>query len=150
MRYCFLVLLAIFIACGTSKKESPELHEAGEIHEQAMAIEKDMKAQFEQLVQIKNSINVQGRMLTAAEIAFVEQVEAIESSYHFWEENHVEVPGHEHGEHEHADQDHDHAAKLELTPTDMLAVQREFRDSIVVIKQRVEMALQTAKTIGNR
>ena len=134
-------------ACNTSKKEDPQLKEAADVHLEAMQIEKQMKPQLAELVQLKNSINIQGRELTAEEIALVQQIEALEASYSFWEENHVEVPGHEH--HDHDDHDHDHhhhhGPKLDLSPADMLLVQQEFRDSIRAIQQRVEATLQAAK-----
>lgn len=145
---CLLAALLI-TACNTSQKENPQLKEAADVHLEAMQIEKQMKPQLAELVQLKNSINIQGRELTAEEIALVQQIEALEASYAFWEENHVEVPGHEH--HDHDDHDHDdhhhhhHGPKLNLSPADMLLVQQEFRDSIRAIQQRVEATLQAAK-----
>ncbi len=140
----FAFVFLLFISCNISRKESPELQEAAKVHTQAIKIEKELKPQLEQLIQIKNSINVQGRALTSQELALVTQIESIEHSYAFWEEHHVEVPGHIH-HHDHAH--HNHGAKLELAPADMLAVQREFRDSIVAIRQRVAQTLQLARSV---
>ncbi len=141
-----LMLIALTLGCN-STKEDPLLAEAAKIHEQAAKIEQQIRPQVAALVQQKNSINVQGRALAPEEVAFVQTVESIEAGHQFWKENHLEVPGYEHHDHDHADHDHDHdhAPKLELLPADMLAVQKEFRDTLLSVQQRIEMALQQAK-----
>lgn len=139
-----ILLLGLFVLaanCGGSSGEDQKLlEEAGQIHQQALEIEQKVKPRLEALIQEKNRINIQGRALTEAEIAFVNQVEALEKSYAFWEENHVEVPGFEHDHHDHAghDHSHDHKPGLDVTASDMLLIQQEFRDSITAIQARVE------------
>lgn len=146
---CRILVLCFFItiACNSTKKENPALKEAAETHQQAIQIEKQVAPQLDALTQLKNSINVQGRALTPEEQALVQEIESILASYEYWEENHVEVPGyeqdHRHEGHDH--EGHDHGAKLELTPEDMIVVQREFRDSIVAIQRRVDATLQKAR-----
>ncbi len=151
MRYFLrFSILLLTLACNSAKKEDPALREAAEIHREAVAIEKALKPQIEQLVQLKNNINILGRALTEAEKALVSQIESIESTYAYWLEHHVEVPGYEHDhvhDHDHAHHDHSHGKKLDLTPADMLAVQREFRDSITVLQQRIEQTLQQAAAV---
>lgn len=148
MRWIAIVIIFLSLtACNSAKKENPALKEAAETHEQAIQIEKQVAPQLEELIQIKNSINIQGRALTQEEQTLVQEIENIEASYTYWEENHVEVPGYEY-DHDHEGHEHEHGkAKLELTPEDMIQVQREFRDSIVSIQQRVDVALQKAKQI---
>ena len=151
----FTIISGVFIiiACNSAKKENPVLKEAAQTHEQALQLEKQVAPQLAELTQVKNSINVQGRALTPEEQALVQEIEVIERSYGYWEENHVEVPGyahaHDHDDEAHSHEGHDHGAKLELTPEDMLTVQREFRDSIVAIQRRVDSVLQKAKQIKN-
>lgn len=146
MRFLFLaVMITSLAACGSSQKDKDILEEAWKVHTEAMEIEQNIKPQLEELAQLKNSINVQGRALTPEEIKLIEQIEAIENSYAYWETHHLEVPGHEHDHQDHAHHDHNHGAKLELSPQDMLSVQREFRDSIISIRERVEATLQAAK-----
>ncbi|MBK7870010.1 MAG: hypothetical protein IPJ74_04605 [Saprospiraceae bacterium] len=117
MRYSFVIILTILMACGTSRKAL----EAEELQEQILIIQKVIKPDFEQLIQIKNSINVQGRALTSKEIDFVKQVEAIESSYVFWKEKYLKNPK-------------------------TLSQQRKSRDSLIGIKQKIESTLQMART----
>ncbi|HMN91026.1 MAG TPA: hypothetical protein PKD70_07795 [Saprospiraceae bacterium] len=154
MKHLSLILtISTLIACGqASKKENPILAEAAEIHAQAMRIEQTMKPNLEALIQIKNNLNIQGRALTSQEQDLITQIELLAARYAYWEENHVEVPGHEHHDHaDHAHHDHDHHhghhhnANLDLSPQDMLLVQREFLDSIRVISQSVEQLLSSAK-----
>ena len=139
----FLCLLILTANCGgTSEEDQKLLEEAASIHQQAIEIEEKIKPKMEALIQRKNQINIQGRALTDAEIAFVEKVEQLQTSYDYWEENHVEVPGFEHDHHGHEghdhDHDHDHGNQLKVTAADMLLIQKEFRDSISAIQQKVE------------
>ena len=130
----------------TNHGDNKVLQEAAEVHTEALKIEKEIQSKLEALQQRKNTINIQGRALTEAEIAFVNQVEALEASLRYWEENHVEVPGFEHNhdeeghshDHDHGhNHDHNHEAKLEVAPTDMLIIQKEFRDSMLAMQKRV-------------
>ncbi len=154
MKYLFLIFtISALVACGqASKKENPMLAEAAEIHAQAIRMEQTMKPNLDALIQIKNNLNVQGRALTPQEQDLITQIESLVARYAYWEENHVEVPGHEHHDHaDHAHHDHDHHhghhhnAKLDLSPQDMLLVQREFLDSIRAISQNVEQLLLRAQ-----
>lgn len=141
-----LLLLSIFTwSCQSSSSENDNalLEEAGKIHLEAIQIEKTIKPKLDELVQAKNRLSIQGRALNADEQAFINKVEQLQSSYNYWEENHVEVPGteHDHGHdhsHEGHDHSHDHGPKLEVSAADMLLIQKEFRDSILSIKQRIE------------
>lgn len=133
------------LACKSNQKDAPELQEAARIHAKALQIEQGLKPQLGELIQLKNSINVQGRALTESEIAFVEKVNSIENSYAYWKENHVEVPGYEHQHEENHHDHHHHKENLQLSPADMLSVQKEFRDSIAVLQQRIVELLQLMK-----
>lgn len=138
-----LVLILILAGCGHSSKDHALLEEAAKIHQEAVKIDETVKPQLDALVNQANSLAVQGRALTEEEQAFINAVGQLQTSYGFWEENHIEVPGfdHEHGHHHHDhdhDHSHDHGPGLELTASDMLLVQKEFRDSIISIKERVE------------
>ncbi len=143
LRVGFLILL--IAACKSTPKDNPALQEAARIHAEAAQIEQALQPQLKELIQRKNSINIQGRALTEEEIAFVEKVNAIENSYTYWEENHVEVPGYEHQHEENHHDHHHHKENLHLSPADMLSVQKEFRDSIVTLQQRVIELIQTIK-----
>lgn len=152
-----ICLICFAASCNSVSEEDQKLlKEAAEVHQKAVDIEQQVTPKLDALVQQKNQINIQGRALTTEETEFVKKVESLESSYAYWQENHVEVPGfeHSHGHEEHAghdhdgeDHDHDHAghdhdhghgATLEVSASDMLIIQKEFMDSILSIQQRVE------------
>lgn len=140
----FTAIIYLSSSCGGQHNHGDNqlLQQAADIHTEAIKIEKELRPKLQSLVQQKNTINIQGRALTEEETAFVNKVESIEASLKYWEENHVEVPGFEHGhdhdhDHEGHDHSHDHGSKLEVAPQDMLLIQKEFRDSIVAIQKRV-------------
>ena len=142
-----LVSIVGFIACSGESEEHKILHEAADLHVEALKIKKELTGDLEQLRQLKNGIQVQGRALTEEEVKFTKAVNLLENRLAYWEENHVEVPGFEHGEHDHSGHDHsghdhNHGPKFQLPPDDMLIIQKEFKDSIVVIKRSLESLLQ--------
>jgi hypothetical protein len=147
MRLLLFLSIGIWLACNTAKKEDPVLKEAAEAHRQALEVEKAVAPLLGELVQVKNNLNVQGRTLTPEEQSVIQAVESIEASYSRWEETHVEVPGYEHEAEGDSHAGHDHGPKLDLSPQDMLLVQRELRDTILALQQRVENALQQAKQL---
>ncbi len=141
----FLVLLS----CGGTSAEDKILHQAADLHNEAMQIKKEINPTLEELRQLKNGIQVQGRELTSAEINFTKKVERLESSLQYWEENHIEVPGFEHHDHDHSGHDHSHdhshgSTGYQLPASDLLIIQQEFRDSINSIKHRLKYLLDHA------
>ena len=143
--YTYVVL--ILLACGGSE-EDKLLHEAADIHMEAIKIQKEMEPELEQLRQMSNSIQIQGKELTQEEITFTKEVTSLERRLQYWEENHIEVPGFEHGEHDHSghnhNHDHSHGTEFHLPASDILIIQKEFRDSIKAIKGRLGVLLQQA------
>ena len=136
-----LTLTAFLLSCAGSKNANdPVMQKAFAIHQEASKIEKEIAPKLEDLIQIKNSTNIVGRALTEAEIERVEKIERIEQSVNFWRENLPDVPGFEHEHHAH-DGPCNHGPKLELLPEDWVKVQQEFKDSILVIKERIEAVL---------
>jgi len=143
----FVIVLFLVAACSSEDQDEAKIQQAAEIHAESVALEQEIKPQLEALVQAKNNINVQGRALTAEEQSFVKKVEQLEQSYDFWEANHIGVPGyesehdhahdHDHHDHDH-DHDHDHGASIELSPQDMLLIQQEFKDTLLVLQQRLQ------------
>lgn len=140
------MFVGCFMGCNsTSNGDDPILKEAFDIHIEALAIEKDFKPLFDDLVNKKNSLAVQGRELTPEEMVFIDRVSLLEESYEIWEENHIEVPGfedHEAHDHSHHGHDHSHGPAIQLLPEDMLIVQKEFRDSVIAMKGRAELLLK--------
>ena len=119
-------LALLQFSCGDAAPD-PLLEEAFTVHEEAVKHSKEVKYLLEQLP------------------ADSTQVVSLKKRFDTWKENQIEVPGfehshdhdhdHDHGDHDH---DHDHGPGLELTPEDMLLVQKEMRDSILVIKAAAE------------
>ncbi len=140
-----LILFSLFIAaaCSSGKKADPQLEQAAAVHEEAMKIEEEARNKLDSLLQLRNSINVQGRALSEAEIAFVREVDGLEDRFRAWAESLIEVPGYEHEhEHDHGHDHHHHGEEApEVTPAHMLNIQREFRDSIAVLRQEAERLL---------
>lgn len=133
------ILLSSFTNCkdGQAAEDLKILQQAAAIHLDAIKVQEEIAPKLYDLVQQKNSINIQARVLTDEELTFVEKVGVIEESYDWFEKNHLEVPGFEHAHshegHSH-DHNHDHGSSPELPPKDILRIQQEFRDSIIAIK----------------
>jgi hypothetical protein len=111
------------IYCSAPQKEDTLLIEAAQIHNEALALAKQLEKQLDQLANdttyLKDSLNT-WRM-------------AIEE----WERNLVEVPGNESSDH-HPHDHHDHGKKMpELTSGQMLSVQLELKSQLDDIKSRI-------------
>ena len=127
-KYTILLSLSLGLilgACANEKKNDPILEEAFQLHQQAMTVEREVRAQLDKLP------------------ANTPVADRLRSRHKTWSENLVEVPGfehehhHDHG-HDHAhDHDHDHGPTTEVTPEHMLAIQQEFLDSIRAIQSDV-------------
>lgn len=145
LNFMLVVCLSLLLSCEENA-EDKILHEAHDIHLEAFKIKQAVAPQIEQLLQRSNSIQVQGRTLTEEEINFTTQVDNLAKQFEYWEENHLEVPGFEHEGHDHSghdhSHDHNHASGFNFPASDMLILQKEFKDSIVVIQQRAELLLK--------
>lgn len=121
-----ICLLGMVLTGCHSHETDPKLEEAFKIHEQAIAVNQAIQSQLQ-------SANTE-----------TPEMSQIKKRLSDWEENLVEVPGfdhdhdHSHGGHHH----HDHGPGLEVTPEDMLIIQKEFLDSIKVIQQEVQLYLK--------
>ena len=111
------IVLTITLGCSGPSKKDPVLLKAFEIHKEAVGIAANALEVWEKLP-ANDTMRVK-----------------FNSRLEDWGENLVEVPGfHYH----HDGLGHHHGrAPLKLTPDDMLLVQKEFRDSIESIYQRI-------------
>ncbi len=130
MKY-LIPFLMVFTINNCSSNNEQVLKEAVEIHEQSLTIEKEVQSKYDELEQIKNSINIQGRALTEEEIKFTREVDLMGLSLNYWKENHLEVPSSD-------QQEKQKDASIKFSPQDILLIQKEFNDSIVAIRARVE------------
>lgn len=146
LKRLFLLLFVLsFLSCG-GDADDQILHQAHEVHMEAFKIKQSIQPQIEQLIQRSNSIQVQGKALSEAEIKFTDRVNNLSEKFKYWGENHLEVPGFDHEGHDHSghnhDHDHNHAPAFNLPASDILLLQKEFRDSIIVLQQITEHLLQ--------
>jgi len=129
MKYLSLFLIAILIfSCSPNYDEI--LKEATEVYKQSLEIEQEILPKFEELEQASNSINIQGRALTEEEIKFTRDVELLGLRLNYWKENHIEVPK--------ADSlQNQNRSTVKFSAKDILLIQKEFNDSIIAIRARV-------------
>lgn len=85
-------LLLLFLCLGmTCQRQTSSIstnqQAAREIYEQAATIQAELIPILKQLEQEKNSISIQGRALSEAEIKKINQIEAIQTRYAWFEEN---------------------------------------------------------------
>ena len=141
MKYQILVLVATLLFSCQSPPPAGNADEAAKIHLEIIAIEAALAGKVDSLIQLRNQLAIQGRALTPEEIAFNNQVTGIEASISYWRDNLPEPAGleHDHSGHNH---DHNHGPTLDVTPEQMLAIQKEFRDSILSIQQRIATLIQ--------
>jgi hypothetical protein len=136
-----LALSLVLSACSGKSADKQMLEEAAAIHLEADQLQQAVKPLIDELVQRKNSINIQGRALQAEELDFLAGVESVETAYRFYIDNHAEVPGFEHHDHDH-DHGHHHGPQTKITAKHALAIQQELRDSLLSAKGRAEALLQ--------
>lgn len=142
--FILLAFTTLIISCGgPNYADDPLMQEAFAIHQEASKVEKEILPKMEDLIQIKTSMNVAGKALTETEISQIAKIEQIEKSMKYWKENIPDVPGFKHEHHAH-EGPCNHGPKLELLPEDWVIVQKEFKDSILVIKERIETVLQSS------
>lgn len=140
MKYPVIILAAVlFFSCQLQPPAGQA--EAEKIHLEILAIESALAGKIDSLIQLRNQLAVQGRALTPEEIAFNNQVSGIEASITYLRKNLPEPVGLEHV-HTGPGHDHHHGPALNVMPEEMLAIQKEFRDSILSIQQRVTGLLQ--------
>lgn len=111
-------LCCIHFGCLGATKNDPKLQEAFEIHKQSLDVAKQSKALLNNL-----------ERGDANRVLFDAQLKQ-------WQENIIEVPGFEH-DHDHDHDHHHHNVRYDLSPEDMLEVQKEMLDSIQAIQIRI-------------
>ncbi|MEM1319102.1 MAG: hypothetical protein AAGG75_02535 [Bacteroidota bacterium] len=147
----FLSLTGLLLSFGegtgsnTNSNDEKLLKEAAQIHQEAIDIGMAIAPRLASLRQMKNGMNVQGRTLTPEEITLTTAIANIEDRHNYWQTHLIEVPGHEHDHHHHGDghdhnhdHSHDHSPSPNMTAEQMLAVQKEIRDSIMVIRDGIK------------
>jgi len=116
------LLIVLLQGCTGSSKPDPLLEEAFRIHQQSLQTAEDARELLKKLP------------------ADDDKVLKIESRLKSWDENLIEVPGFEH-DHNHEHHHHAHSLQVELSPENMLAVQKVLLDSVSVIRKELENLL---------
>jgi len=142
MKYSIFFLITGLLCACQSPQPADNAGDAEKVHLEIIAIEAALAGKVDSLIQLRNQLAVQGRELTPEEIAFNNQVSGIEASITYWRNNLPEPPGLEHDHAGHDHHHHHHGPALNVTPEQMLALQKEFRDSILSIQQRVSGLIQ--------
>jgi ABC-type Zn2+ transport system substrate-binding protein/surface adhesin len=128
MRYLILTGILCSTACGgAAEKEKQLLNEASTVHNQAVALARDLKVHLDQL-ETDSTVSVDSVRLWRQLLAQ-------------WNEELVEVPGNEH-EHDH-DHDHDHshhhhASPDQVTASEMLEIQRDMKRRMEQLNNRIK------------
>ena len=137
-------ILVFFVACATDKKEDPILKEAGTIHNEAHEMGEGVEAQFTAVDSL--SALLAAKKMPAAD-SLVAAMAAVKQSFEAWEGNIVTVPGmkHNHAEGEHAHDEHKPAP--DVTPEQMLDIQKEMKLSIEKIKSDLDAARTAAAAL---
>jgi hypothetical protein len=122
-----LTLVTLIWACGNSLKDDPKVKEAGKIHLEASEIQEAKQAD-----------------------EVIAALSKVKTDFEDWEANVFEVPGVEH-DHEHAEGEHhhhhDHKPAPDLTPDQMLDVQKEMLKTIQGLKETLNQNMDKAKAL---
>ena len=124
-----ILLLSTIVLLGCPPSNENTLKEATEIYNRSLEIEKEIQPKLEELIQARNSINIQGRALTAEEIQFTDEVNALAERLDSWHKTLPEIP--QSGQQEIADAEKPSASEL-------LAKQKEAHDAIVAIRASLD------------
>lgn len=150
MKHTHLLLLValMFWACGPSEKEQQQLAEAVQYHQQAMSFEKETVSLLKQIKEAAPKLQSRADSLARAGAdslanslrSVLTEAEAIEQALKEWGKTVVEVPGYEHDHsHDKEGEEHHHShERIETTPEQMIAIQKELRDKAELIRNRAQ------------
>lgn len=128
MRYLILTSMIWITACGgASEKEKQLLNEASAVHNQAVALARDLKTHLAQL-EMDSTVSV-------------DSVKLWRQLLDQWNEELVEVPGNEHEhdhDHDHSHDHHHHGSPDQVTASEMLDIQRDMKERIEQLNNRIK------------
>lgn len=130
-----VMVFAFFISCHTTNEEDAHhLQQAAEIHKAMMEIEEQFEAQLDSLKSFSHQ---------AVEIR--DSLQVIEKDFELWEKNVVEVPGDDSGEahdHGHGHGHHGEKENLQVTPEQMVEIQKELKSNLEKLLLRLQSIRQ--------
>jgi len=159
----FIGLVAFVLACGGKDEKSEVIFkEAAVLHNEAMAIHDSVMPLMKQINELKAQMTVQKDSLLGKNDALSNQlqaqigeIEGISKEMSEWMGNLVEVPGNEHDHHDHEGEENkegeheehnheEHGKKIEVTPEQLLEIQKETKANILKIKEKAIAVLNKA------
>lgn len=85
MKYA-IPLAALFLLAVVSCK-APLIEQIRSVHNENVELEKETALKIDQLIQLRNGINIQGRALTEDELIVVGEIDAIEQRWLDWKKS---------------------------------------------------------------
>lgn len=155
---CALLSIALLVgACGgKSAKDDPILQEATKIHNEAHEMQEGIEPTVGQIDSLKTLLTNKKATLNDSTAKQVDELivalDKVKGDFESWEENIVSVPGmehdHEHEGHNHEGHDHhDHKPAPDVTPEQMLDIQKEIKKNMERIKADLETTMTKVKAI---
>ncbi len=135
--YFFSFMLIIFAwmqACSPhSKTHEQVVNESDKINLEIQTALDELNPKLESLIQLRNSISVQGRALSDTEIKFVDKVETIMGGFDSWKEKYFEAQVM-------VDQLRSPDVNKKVSPGNVLKLMNEAKASIFEIRQSIVKA----------
>lgn len=155
----FIGLLAFVFACGGKDEKAEAIYkEAAVLHNEAVAIHDSVMRTMKQINDLKVQLSAQKDSLSGKNDSLanglqdkIGEIEALSQEMSAWMTSLVEVPGNEHDHHHHEGEEHkegeeehkhEHGAKVEVTPEQMLEIQKETKANIIKIKDKASAILE--------
>ncbi len=128
-----VIVFAFFVSCqGENKEDAHFLQQAAEIHRAMMEIEAQFESQLDSLKSFSHH---------AVEIR--DSLQVIEKDFELWEKNVVEVPGDDSAEaHDHGHEHHHEKENLQVTPEQMVEIQKELKSNLEKLLLRLQSIRQ--------
>ena len=128
-----VMVFGFFISCHTTNEEDAHhLRQAAEIHKAMMEIEEQFEAQLDSL-----------KAFSPQAVEIRDSLQVIEKDFNLWEENVVEVPGDDSGEaHDHDHGHHGEKENLQVTPEQMVEIQKELKSNLEKLLLRLQSIRQ--------
>lgn len=118
-----LTSLTLTMSCTSTTKDEALLKEAANIHNEAAGLAVQLEKQMD--------------LLLADTTLVKDSVLAWRAALAIWKSEVVEVPGNDHEEGDHSGHGHSHTKAPDVTPEQMLTIQKELKEQIQKIQLRI-------------
>lgn len=156
LKYLGLILLVTAFITSCKGGEDPEaaakLKEAGELHDASLAVRNEvskMLSESEGLIAAVKVIipTLEGKETQLDANGYIDAIGDAQKDYTIWEDELVEVPGHAHAHQEGGGHHHHNHSMDNASPEDILKKQKELKDFIDDIKNRLTKAIEMAQSV---